>query len=102
MVSAASAVYKEAQNYLFSEQFLQRKTNLDAVGYLGYLATVGIPTEDKVKLRNYFKNTIGVNQLSMMRPAAKFTDVHSTYLNDYAKGTDWFKELESRHHTFYL
>ncbi|MBD1581143.1 hypothetical protein [Pseudoalteromonas sp. S16_S37] len=98
MVSAASAVYKEAQNYLFSEQFLQRKTNLDAVGYLGYLATVGIPTEDKVKLRNYFKNTIGVNQLSMMRPAAKFTDVHSTYLNDYAKGTDWFKELESRHH----
>ncbi|CAH9052925.1 hypothetical protein PSECIP111854_01069 [Pseudoalteromonas sp. CIP111854] len=98
MISAASGVYKEALNYVLSEQFLQKKTDLDALGYLGYLATVGLTSEDKAKLRTYLTNTLSTNALSVMRPAARsFPDVHQVYKRHYATGTDWAKEINSRH-----
>lgn len=99
MVSAASAVYKQAQNYLLSDKFLQRKMDLDAIEYLGYLATVGLSSEEKQQFRTYLSDTLDTNALAAMRPAAQsFSLVHNVYLNQYVQGTDWFKEIESRHY----
>ncbi|MBQ4852374.1 hypothetical protein [Pseudoalteromonas sp. MMG012] len=99
MVSAASAVYKQAQNYLLSDKFLQRKMDLDAIEYLGYLATVGLSGEEKKQFRSYLSDTLNTDALAAMRPAAEsFPLVHNVYLSQYVNGTDWFKEIESRHY----
>ncbi|OHU90568.1 MULTISPECIES: hypothetical protein [Pseudoalteromonas] len=101
MVQAASAVYEEALNYLFSNSFLKSDLdpNLDAVGYLGYLATVGLTSADKQQFRTYLSHVFSDDELEAMRPAAKsFPGVHDLYLKEYVSGTNWFKEIESRHY----